>query len=123
MESPMDVEHAMLKSASSAALAAERVELGDKVRPVFMSWDEFGTSYKLIAVPFGSAFSEMPRGALGAGERSCLVTLWVGKTGRTALINHSGEHLASGYVAQLFSIAGEDLAAVTPKLRALLCRP
>ncbi len=101
-----------------------KVERGNAVSPYFISWDEYGTRYRLFAFPLLS-FAEPVREALGVKPEAVLVTLWWGGNlvSPTAMFNAGGGPLVDAYIGEKLGIRGEDLASVGPKLRALLVRP
>lgn len=89
----------------------------------FVGWSEHHTRYRLFAVPLG-AFNQTVRDEVGAAPTAVLVTLWFSGQGKSALFNAGGASaLVDAYIGKKLEIAGADLAAVAPKLRALLVRP
>lgn len=89
----------------------------------FVAWSEQNTRYRLIALPL-LAFPDSVREELGAAPSAVMVTLWFSGRGWSALFNAgSGQALVDAYIGKKLEIGGADLAAVAPKLRALLVRP
>lgn len=89
----------------------------------FVAWSEQHTRYRLFALPLG-LFNAGVREEVGATPSAVLVTLWFSGQGKSALFNAGGASaLVDGYIGKKLEIAGADLAAVGPKLRALLVRP
>lgn len=95
---------------------------GKETAPFFVAWDEFGTRYRLFAMPL-VGFEPSVREEIGTNSTGVLVTLWLGKSGVSAVFNAGGESpLVDHYIGERLSIDGEDLQAVAPKLRAMLLR-
>ena len=97
-----------------------KVTRGAEVSPYFIAWSQYGTRYRLFALPLKS-FEQDVREEVGAGTTATLVTLWGGACS-SAIFNAGGGPLMNTYIAQKLGIDGEDLAAVGDKLRALLVR-
>lgn len=105
---------------SEEQLMLERSAAGSSY---FVAWSQEHTRYRLFALPL-SLFPSNVREEVGAAPTAVLVTLWFSGQGKSALFNAAGAGaLVDGYIGKKLEIAGTDLAAVAPKLRALLVRP
>ncbi len=100
---------------------APQVERGQPVVPYFIAWSQFGTRYRIFALPL-LAFESGVREEVGVGPTAVLVTLWGGGPSKSAIFNAGGGLLVNTYIGEKLGIQGEDLEAVGPQLRAMLVR-
>lgn len=89
----------------------------------FVSWNEFGTRYRLMLTPI-AAFGLTVWRDLGVAPEAVLVTLiWPGSQSPSAFFNAgTAGVLVDDYIGSKLGVSGEDLQAIAPKLRAVLVR-